>query len=186
MSFLGRRFAAHEVVGDLWPQIEEMINGKGAYGPLISGSIDLDNIDNVFRLAYHVGVAGKEDSSYALELARNLDVTPEGPAIASRFLVHIERWQRVRHDLYSLLLLDWADFSAKAMLQYALERALTDGLLDPSAWRSTDNELLDQLWEIGVGEFQDIRDMVRRLRTGDSFHTTGIARISRCCILSMP
>ncbi|GAB4154232.1 MAG: hypothetical protein Tsb009_30830 [Planctomycetaceae bacterium] len=169
VSFLGRRFAASDVVGDLWPVVADMINGKGTYGPLISGTIDLDNIDNVFRLAYHVGVAGTDDSSCALQLASDLDITPEGPALPVRSFVHLERWQRIRHDLYTLLLLDWAEFSAKAMLQYALERALTDDQLDPSSWKYTDNELLDQLWEIGIGEFQDIRDMVRRLRTGDLF-----------------
>ncbi|MCB9924542.1 MAG: HD domain-containing protein [Planctomycetaceae bacterium] len=169
VSFLGRSFGASKVLGDLWPLVADMINGKGVYGPLISGTIDLDNIDNVFRLAYHVGVAGTEDSSCALQLARDLDVTPDGPALPVRSFVHLERWQRIRHDLYGLLLLDWADFSAKAMLQYALERVLNDDQLDPSAWKYTDNELLDQLWNIGIGEFQDIRDMVRRLRTGDLF-----------------
>ena len=169
VSFLGRRFAASDVVGDLWPVVTEMINGNGPYGPLISGTIDLDNIDNVFRLAYHVGVAVTEDSSCALQLARDFDVTPEGPAFSVRSIGNIERWQRIRHDLYDLLLLDWAEFSAKAMLQYALERVLTGDQLDPSAWKFTDNELLDQLWDIGIGEFQDIRDMIRRLRTGDLF-----------------
>lgn len=169
VSFLGRQFAASEVVGDLWPVVADMIKGKGTYGPLISGTIDLDNIDNVFRLAYHVGVAGTEDSSCALQLARDLDVTPEGPAFSFRSFAHLERWQRIRHDLYQLLLLDWADFSAKAMLQYALERALTDDQLDPSAWKYTDNQLLEQLWSIGIGEFEDVRVMVRRLRTGDLF-----------------
>jgi HD superfamily phosphohydrolase len=169
VSFLGRRFAASDVAGDLWPVVADMINGKGKYGPLISGTIDLDNIDNVIRLAYHAGVAGTDDSTCAIHLARDLDVTPEGPAFSVRSFVHLERWQRIRHDLYELLLLDWADFSAKAMLQYALECALTDDLLDPSAWVYTDNELLDKLWSIGIGEFQGIRDMVRRLRTGDLF-----------------
>ncbi len=169
VSFLGRRFAASDVVGDLWPVVTEMINGNGRYGQLISGTIDLDNIDNVFRLAYHVGVASTEDSTCALQLARDFDVTPEGPAFSVRSFGNIERWQRIRHDLYELLLLDWAEFSAKAMLQYTLERVLTGDQLDPSAWKSTDHELLDQLWAIGIGEFQDIRDMIRRLRTGDLF-----------------
>jgi HD superfamily phosphohydrolase len=146
-----------------------MIKGNGTYGPLISGTIDLDNIDNVFRLGYHAGVATTDDSSSALQLARDLDVTPQGPTLPARSLIHLERWQHVRHDLYEMLLLDWAEFSAKAMLQYTLERALTHDQLDSSAWKYTDNELLDQLWSIGIGEFQDIRDMVRRLRTGDLF-----------------
>lgn len=169
VSFLGRQFAASDVLGDHWPVVAEMINGKGKYGPLISGTIDFDNIDNVFRLAYHVGVAGREDSLHALQLSRELDVTPLGPTLSSRFFTHLERWQKIRHDLYELLLLDWADFSAKAMLQYALERALSGKQLDTSAWKYTDSELLDKLWDLGIGEYQDIRDMVRRLRTGDLF-----------------
>lgn len=43
-----------------WVNISQLIEGTSELGALISGNIDLDNIDNVIRLAYHVGVAKKE------------------------------------------------------------------------------------------------------------------------------
>ena len=47
------RVAPSSDVNNLLKDIIECISGKGKLGRVVSGDIDLDNIDNVFRMAFH-------------------------------------------------------------------------------------------------------------------------------------
>ncbi|WP_295537638.1 HD domain-containing protein [uncultured Pseudacidovorax sp.] len=165
-SYKGTVFSTPSILSRLWPRVAEAIKGAGKFGPLISGTLDLDNLDNVVRLAYHVGVATTEDGKNLPTLATQLAVV-EGQLSASREVIPlIERWQQIRHRLYDLLLHDWAEFSAKAMLTYAIEKAYEATLLDQQSWLLTDSGLLDHLESKGVGEHQTIGEVIRRIRAG--------------------
>jgi len=168
-SFAGRPFGADTLLGSRWSSVGNLIKGKGPLGPLISGTMDLDNIDNVVRLAYHVGVANTEDSSVALSLARDMDVIDGVLSFSQSILPDISRWLEIRRDLYNLLLLDWAEFSAKAMFTRAMEIALNQNILGASSWVHTDAELLMILEKNGIGEAQSVGDLVKRLRVGDLY-----------------
>lgn len=168
-SFAGRPFGADALLGSRWSTVGNLIKGKGVFGPLISGSMDLDNIDNVVRLAYHVGVATTKDSEVALSLARDIDVVDGVLSFSESTLNDISRWLEIRRDLYNLLLLDWAEFSAKAMFTRAMEIALNNNLLGASSWVHTDAELLTILEKNGIGEAQAVGDLVKRLRVGDLY-----------------
>src|SRR5437899_2164919 len=48
--------------------VTDHIRGKGRMGRVISGEIDLDNIDNLFRMAFHLGLA--VDREAPIRLAR--------------------------------------------------------------------------------------------------------------------
>ena len=54
-----------QVFRDRWkPRIESIldaIKGRGDFRGLIAGSIDLDNIDNLVRIAFHIGIPVIED-----------------------------------------------------------------------------------------------------------------------------
>lgn len=168
-TFAGRPFSAEHDLHDRWPEITELIRGHGRHGPLISGAIDLDNIDNVVRLAYHAGVATKGDANVALGLARDMEPHASGISISEKSLEHISRWQEIRHDLYQLLLLDWAEFSAKAMLTLATELAIEYRLIGADSWKLTDLEYLGVLENGSHGESQSVGDIVKRLRCGDLY-----------------
>ena len=48
----------------------DTITGKGTLGKLLSGTMDLDNIDNVCRLAYHMGIFNNK--TLPIELAKSI------------------------------------------------------------------------------------------------------------------
>lgn len=53
-------------------EIGRLVRGQGIWGGLINGSIDLDNIDNVFRLAFHLGIYRRSDAP--IRLAEGLGI----------------------------------------------------------------------------------------------------------------
>jgi uncharacterized protein len=167
-SFCGRPFGAEVYLGGRWEGVGNIIKGAGLFGPLIAGTMDLDNIDNVVRLAYHVGVASNADADIALSLARDIGLDNGGISFSRQAIQKIVRWQRIREDLYNLLLLDWAEFSAKAMLTRAMEIAIANGVVGADSWVHTDSELFSVL-EHGIGEAQAAAELVKRLRSGELY-----------------
>ncbi|WP_144063011.1 hypothetical protein [Litchfieldella anticariensis] len=169
VSFSGKPFGAGDKLKNIWTDVTSLIKGEGEYGPLISGTIDLDNIDNVVRLAYHVGIASKRDATIALSLAKNISCHEGMVSITADHVDKISQWQIIRKNLYRFLLLDWAEFSAKAMLTKAIEIAVERNLIESSNWKMTDDEFLEHLIESSVGENQEIGQLVKNLRTGDLY-----------------
>ncbi len=72
-------------------KIGQFIKGQGNFGPLISGSIDLDNIDNVYRMAYHIGLV--ESGKIPIELAQSLYVQKNQLKIKKESLSLVREWQ---------------------------------------------------------------------------------------------
>ena len=155
---MGRELASKLHQKD-FKEIGRMVSGGGRLGPLISGLIDLDNIDNVFRMAYHVGIVNSGE--VALELARTMWVNENGLVVAKKSKPLLEEWQRIRSNLYKLLLLNPEEFSGKAMLSDAIsyakekEKRENQSLLN---WYDVDYELLKKIYSakivrIGVKEY---------------------------------
>lgn len=168
-AFSGRPFCAETILGNKWKTVASLIRGEGKLGPLISGSIDLDNIDNVFRLGYHVGVANQKDAEIAIALARDLESKDGVLLISEESIAYIERWQAVRRKLYELLLLDWAEFSAKAMLTRAMELAIDYELLGTDSWLKTDLELFNYLEMKSLGDSQEVKVLINKIRCGELY-----------------
>ncbi|ODT84900.1 MAG: hypothetical protein ABS69_01795 [Nitrosomonadales bacterium SCN 54-20] len=168
-TFAGYKFNANEQIGRLWERVTQAIKGEGPYGQLVAGRVDLDNIDNVVRLAYHVGVATSADARLGIDLARDLRINDRQLSASSLGIELLRRWQKIRRRLYELLLRDWAEFSAKAMLTAVMELAVEYKLLGAADWIRTDDQLLQDLIYGGKGEAQQIGELSRRLLTGDLF-----------------
>lgn len=168
-GFAGFPFSSRAVLGERWQAVTDLINGKGLFGPLINGTMDLDNIDNVVRLAFHAGLTEHQDVQVAIDLARA--IAPHGRSIKlpERLMPAVSRWQQIRERLYTFLLLDWAEFSAKAMLTRAMEGAIQHAIIGTDSWIYTDDELISVLEKASRGEAQDIAEMVRRVRAGDLY-----------------
>lgn len=175
-SFAGRPFNCSELLSTRWANVTALIRGEGELGPLISGTVDLDNIDNVVRLAYHVGVANSKDADVAVELAKDIIPTEAGFEVSSNSIGLVERWQNIRRRLYELLLLDWGEFSAKAMLTRAMELAIEYELIGTDSWLRTDLELYDYLEKVSVGKGQEIGELVKRIRCGDLYEPAILIR----------
>ncbi|MHC8345920.1 HD domain-containing protein [Pseudomonas sp. RT6P73] len=168
-SFSGKPFGAQRYLAERWANVASLIRGGGDLGPLIAGTMDLDNIDNVIRLAYHVGITEQSDLKIPLELASNLSVSGGIISLPNKCIKVVERWQEIRSRLYTLLLLDWAEFSAKAMLTKIIERAAHYELIGADSWILTDHEFLDRLERTALGESQEVKELVSRLKCGDLY-----------------
>lgn len=149
-----------EVVGSI-------INGEGRYGKLINNILDLDNIDNVYRLAYHIGIVKSGENP--LKLAQSLFSIDDELRINDESLYLIEDWYNVRKELYNFLLLNPDEFAGKCMLSDAIENSL-QASKNPFKWFYTDYELLQSIKDINSeNEF-----IISRLMTGDLYGCVGI------------
>ena len=175
-QFAGRRFLVADTLGEIADDVFAAIMGDGRFGPIISGTLDLDNLDNVVRLAFHMGLCGEGDRRLPIELAPLLEPDRCGLAAPARAAPLFERWFQIRQLLYEYLLLDRGEFAAKAMLTLAVELAGENGMLGPDDWRHTDESLLDALQARSVGEHQIIGQIIKRLRIGDLFECIDVWR----------
>lgn len=123
-------------------KIGQFIRGQGNFGPLISGIIDLDNIDNVYRMAYHIGLI--ESGRTPIELAQSMYVQKNKLIVRKESLSLVQEWHETRKKLYKFLLLNPEEFSAKCMLTEAIELNKISSK-EKIVWNSTDYELLLEL-----------------------------------------
>ena len=179
--FAGKPFCAPQVLGERWDRVASMIEGKGPLGSIIAGTMDLDNLDNVIRLAYHIGIAGREHVDEVMRIVGGIRPGRiHGTLdVASTVLSDIEKWQQVRRKLYEFLLLDWAEFSAKAMLTTIVEDSIAAHLVGNNSWSHTDDGFLAGLENLALGEFQHISQLIKRLRCGDLYDPIILER-SKC------
>lgn len=176
-AFAGARFISEELLGDLWHEVAEVVAGAGRLGPIMAGTVDLDNIDNVVRLAYHAGAATRSDGERAVALVQDLKLAPAGLSISANGIGDLENWQKVRTALYRLLLEDPAEFSAKAMLTRMIEEAVARHIIGADSWVLTDDELVQVLRKESVGEAQEIGELAQRLLTGDLYETALLVQV---------
>ena len=117
----------------------EYIGGRGRFGSAISGDIDLDNIDNVFRMAYHMGFPESRD--VPLRLARamvDFDKGTRQPVFKDGAAIDIELWRSTRRQVYEHLMPARSDFAGKAMLLFATIKAFEVGEIGALDWSLTD------------------------------------------------
>jgi len=155
------------LTADELDSVHELVRGRGLFGPLINGTVDLDNIDNVYRLAYHIGLTRDFDTPRAL--ARSLRVGPSGLQIDDQAVVLVEQWYEVRRRLYRYLLLNPDEFSAKSMLQEALELAQERQDLN-FRWHDVDTGLITKLAHCSA----EVSTIVSRLMVGDLYGCAGL------------
>jgi len=148
-----RTWAAHA----FGPQADErletilsMLKGLGPLGPCIKGDLDLDNLDNVVRIAFHMGL--HVDRNMPLELARHIvSCDSQGIRISTGAVPLIEKWLDLRRLVYTRLMLSREDFVGKVMLISAVVRAYEKGALDlpQYTWTLTDRDLQTRLLSTG-------------------------------------
>ena len=126
-------------------RVAECILGEGDLGYLVSGTIDLDNADNVVRGSYLMGL--DVPRFLPLELAKwlatqsgitlNLDVCKE---------VAVQKWLSLRKQYYSLFF-DSGDqeLGRQAFLQHLMRSALRQGISRRDLIWNTDSGFLSAL-----------------------------------------
>ncbi|MCG4878074.1 hypothetical protein L0N00_16725, partial [Eggerthella lenta] len=79
-------------------KILKIINGEDALSNILSADIDIDNIDNVFRFAYHLGLNFNKNTPLAIATSlryinRVLHLTPQTIPL-------VTEWFNIRQELY--------------------------------------------------------------------------------------
>jgi len=138
---LGRAGVSRDIV-------EAILQRKHPLSTLIFGTLDLDNLDNVARMAH--GLGDSSGKSVAETIASNLDVDRAGTLRLSRTLqAYVGKWLALRRFAYETMSFDGPTVGAQAVLWRAIERALSNGLLSRNDWDLSDEELLVRLSEHG-------------------------------------
>ena len=152
--------------------VMQIIRGEGRLGPLINGTIDLDNIDNVCRMAYHIGIPYRRGLSG--DLAQVFIVRDDAILLRGDRVNLINEWLHLRYRLYSALMTNPTDFSAKAMLVEAIRLGLCGAggekpALSVSNWSLTDSDFIHLL-----GAYKPTAALIRRFESGDLFSVVGL------------
>lgn len=159
-------------------KIGNYIKGNGEYGALISGTIDLDNIDNIYRMSYHMGLT--QDSHTPLLLARSMWCKKEELYFAKSAIPLVKNWISLRERLYKYLLLNPDEFSAKYMLTEAIELSQENNI-KPYLWYETDFQLLEKLFTCSP----DISNIISRLMKGTLYGCFGIYKTTNIEIFKL-
>lgn len=153
--------------------------GKGKFGKIIKGKIDLDNIDNVIRSAYHIGL--QIDKNLPYDLAKSFIYDRSGNiSFDYHNKYRINKWLEVRNDLYTHLLLNTVDLNRELMLKYAIKKAIEFKIMKKTDWIWTDNQLINNLTEPKEknDKYEELRELINRVRLGIYFTEIGLYWIS--------
>lgn len=123
-------------------EVAQLIVGDGDLGPLIQGTVDLDNADNVTRACLHMGI--RVDSTVPIRIAEWLGRQPFLPPDLERVTEScVLQWMDYRRALYQAFFQSSDDeLGRQAFLQHLMRRALDAGLPRPSLIWKTDDALL--------------------------------------------
>lgn len=129
-------------------EISQIITGCHPLSRLISDSIDIDNIDNVFRMAYHMGLNFRKEAPR--KLAESMSIENGTVIFLKSAKTYLEEWYLVRKKVYKFLLLNPQEFAGKYMLTEAMD-ILFECISQNKAhgrdikWNYTDYQLMEEL-----------------------------------------
>lgn len=151
-------------------EVLETIEGAGTFGPCVAGDIDLDNLDNVARIAHHMGL--NIGRGLGIRIASSMDVSSAlGVEFAPDAVDLIREWLRLRFAVYERLMLARQDFAGKTMLTAATIAAVSRGVIRPMDWRHTDNDFLHHL--VNSAE-REVAEPVKCWLSGDLWPVTDL------------
>jgi hypothetical protein len=123
--------------------VEQIVGGEHALSPLLFGTLDFDNLDNVARMGWALGHV--EGCSFTNPIAEQLSVFGEDLGLPRSLQAAVEKWAAARRACYNVLVFDPPTVAAQAVLSVALEQLLEEGLLTEFDWVLTDEQLLELL-----------------------------------------
>jgi hypothetical protein len=126
-------------------KILAIIRGKGDLGPIVSSEVDVDNLDNVVRLAFHMGLRPECDLPLRIARAARLSTEASGVVFDPSAETDIRTWLDLRAAVYSRLMPAPEDITSKMMLLFASSAALQASTFTPQEWNMTDEQLVSRL-----------------------------------------
>lgn len=147
--FFGKLRALTSILnGSQKEEVSQIIAGCHPLSKLISDSIDLDNIDNVFRMAYHMGLDFRKEAP--IKLAESMFIENGSVIFLQEAKTYLEEWYLVRQRVYKFLLLNPQEFAGKYMLTEAMDilfECISQGKAEGRdiKWNYTDYQLMEEL-----------------------------------------
>jgi len=124
--------------------VDAIVRRSHPLSKLLFGTLDLDNIDNVARMAHGLGEEGAK--GVAEILARNIGLTEHGDLLLNQSLEpYAQRWLDMRRFVYQVLSFDGPTMASQAVLSKAIAEGLAIGLLSESDWDLSDEGLILRL-----------------------------------------
>lgn len=140
--------------------IMELINGKGKYGELMNGSIDLDNLDTSLRYGVSIGLIN--NPPYSPEKLASAFVMIDGQlAILPGHQNELRGWEETRKIVYDFVY-GHRNLAPAMMLSRALDFARKEGKLTMDYFRMTDAQAFDYLMNQCNDKTQTIMERVNR------------------------
>jgi len=100
-------------------EIDSIISGKHFLSILLSDKIDIDNIDNVFRMAYHLGITFRKEAP--IKLAEMMYIQDDIVQFMPEAETYLQEWFSTRQKVYKFLLLNPQEYAGKYMLTEAMD-----------------------------------------------------------------
>lgn len=127
--------------------VEAIVKRTHPLSMLLFGTLDFDNLDNVARMAWGLGLQGGPD--VARTLSSTLSIGRRGvlqldPSVGES---PVSKWGQLRRDIYNILLFDPYAIAAQAILSKAIGIALDKDILSHDDWDFTDEKLIAVLEE---------------------------------------
>lgn len=147
--FFGKLRALTSILnGSQKEEVSQIIAGCHPLSKIISDSIDLDNIDNVFRMAYHMGLDFRKEAP--IKLAESMFIENGSVVFLQEAKTYLEEWYLVRQRVYKFLLLNPQEFAGKYMLTEAMDilfECISQGKAEGRdiKWNYTDYQLMEEL-----------------------------------------
>lgn len=144
--------------------VADLILGETNLGKFIKSDFDLDNIDNIYRMAYHMGI--DFDQSIINLIIDGYVLLGNQIAYLENNIQYLQNWLDIRQKLYAELMPNQFDFSAKTMISHGVSKAIDAGeILGRYDWTLTDTELF---WRLSQKE-SVASDTFTRLKMGELF-----------------
>lgn len=124
--------------------VMSIVRGQHPLSRLLFGSIDFDNLDNVARMNWMLGV--DVEKQRLLRLAENLGAAGHAALeLPKALLADVEYWLGLRRGAYEVLVFDPPTVSAQAVLSKAIRKSLDLGDIGLEDWLYSDYKMIEVL-----------------------------------------
>ncbi|HNW99819.1 MAG TPA: HD domain-containing protein [Candidatus Cloacimonadota bacterium] len=144
-------------------EIHSYVNGDNIICKLLSSSLDIDNIDNVYRMGWALNLV--QSRNEPLRIVQSMRLTDNQIQIEESGINDIRKWITLREKIYSIISFEGITLSSQAMLTDAFITALVENQLSVDDWALTDESIIRKLFEN-----ENTKEIIYRLMTGDYYH----------------
>lgn len=125
--------------------VEAIVQGKHPLSLLLFGTMDFDNLDNVARMSWALGMEG--GAKLAALLAKALTISREGHLQLEQkgYCEPVHSWAALRRASYEVIAFDAPTVAAQAVLSEAIAIAIQKDVLSVESWTLSDEGLVETL-----------------------------------------